>query len=112
MNPSSMSTVLATILTRKVFLDLSRLACGETRRVSCEKLLYAKDQITRRFQHGKEADTPIDAFADRIVANPSVLNRITVSAVRFHDALWVVEGNRRLWAIKEAACRVGDALEV
>jgi len=42
-------------LWRFLFRSLAR---GVTRRVNCEKLLYAKDQITGRFLHGKVAGAP------------------------------------------------------
>ena len=41
----------------EVFRSLAR---GVTRRVSCVKLLYAKDQFTRCFQHGKVVGAPFE----------------------------------------------------
>ena len=58
------------------------------------------------------ADTPIDNLAGRIVADPSLVGKIEVSAVRFHGELWVVEGDRRLWAAKEASGRLARTLQV
>jgi len=55
----------ARVLCQRTSGGFRSLARGETRRVSCEKLLYAKDQITWCFQHGKEAGTPFDTAAWR-----------------------------------------------
>jgi len=98
------------------FLDaFQKWAKGEVRSLPCSELFYAKAAIGHTFRHGKEQDTPLEGLKRKLVGKDGaqVLKGLKeLTAIEYHDRLYVVEGNRRLWALKEAERHLNKELVV
>ena len=75
---------------------------GQQITVKCQELRFTKARITDSFEHGPQAGTKLEELVDRLANAEERIKELVLTAVRFHDELYVVEGNRRLWCIKEA----------
>lgn len=94
---------------QQVFHAFRALADGEVRIIPCSELFYAKARIGRHFQHCKQTGEKLELLVDRLISQEC---RLELSAVRYHDRLYVVEGNRRLWCLKEAEKRLRKDLSI
>lgn len=85
---------------------------GQQITVKCQELRFTKARITDSFEHGPQAGTKLEELVDRLANAEERIKELVLTAVRFHDELYVVEGNRRLWCIKEAQRRLEKDVEV
>ncbi|CAK0820013.1 unnamed protein product [Prorocentrum cordatum] len=82
-------------------------------RISASALRYCRGEISRTFRNGKQAGVPLESLASRLASgDESPLKDLKLTAVVYHGKHFVVEGNCRLWCLKEAARRMGRDLEV
>ena len=106
----NVGTISASGALLRQFLDkFHTLRHGDVLNIPCNELFYAKAKISSHFQHGKQAGEPLELLVDRLVSGEC---RLELCAVRYHGRLYVVEGNRRLWCLKEAEKRLGKELSV
>jgi len=107
-----------------VQVALRRLRRGEKQCISTQQLRFCKAKISDKFRKGKQQGEPLEALVEKLVeeeqqlridaaaglqTSPKIRDSLLLVAVKFHGSLFVVEGNRRLWAIREAEHRLGGA---
>ncbi|CAK9078719.1 RNA-dependent RNA polymerase 1 (AtRDRP1) (RNA-directed RNA polymerase 1) [Durusdinium trenchii] len=85
---------------------------GDVEYVDCERLRFAKAQFGDTLEHGKQSGTKLEELVDQLVRGEVAVRELVLTAVQFHGELYVVEGNRRLWCIKEAQRRLQGKLVV
>ncbi|CAJ1452585.1 unnamed protein product [Effrenium voratum] len=85
---------------------------GEVEEVDCEELRFAKAFISDTLEHGKQPGAKLQELVDQLVTGQESFRKLELTAVRFHGELYVVEGNHRLWCIKEAQRRLQKKLSV
>ena len=85
---------------------------GELEEVDCEDLRFSKAYISDTLEHGMQSGITLEELVDQLVKGQESVSKLMLTAVRFHGELYVVEGNRRLWCIKEAQKRLQRKLQV
>ena len=84
---------------------------GELIRVGIDDLRYCKDSISDVFDHGLNAGMKLNDLVQKLLIN-GTSNDLELTAVKFHGHLYVIEGNKRLWCLKEAQKGNKEKLEV
>ncbi len=80
---------------------------GKLVKVECEKLRFAKSCISDTIEHGSQSGTKLADLVEKLEKGEEKVENLELTAVRFHGHLYVVEGNRRLWCIKEMQKNLG-----
>eukprot|EP00438_Fugacium_kawagutii_P035261 Skav227220 [mRNA] locus=scaffold2048:463173:465227:- [translate_table: standard] len=85
---------------------------GRKERVDCKDLRFAKECIPDVLENGPGSGTKLTELVDRLVKGEEPTENLVLTAVRFHDQLFVVEGNRRLWCLQQAERRLQKPIVV
>ncbi|CAE7320999.1 unnamed protein product [Symbiodinium microadriaticum] len=84
---------------------------GELIRVGIDDLRYCKDVISDVFDHGLNAGMKLKDLVENLLSDGSPSD-MELTAVKFHGHLYVIEGNKRLWCLKEAQKEAKQKLKV
>lgn len=87
--------------------DFNLMRKGRKEMVPLNELRYAKSVIDETFNNGPQAGETVRTLIQRLrcpSTGHAVLASMCLVAVRFHGRLFVVEGNKRLWALRQAGC--------
>ena len=80
---------------------------GKLVKVDCEELRLAKSWVSDTIEHGPQSGTKLADLVEKLEKGEEKVENLELTAVRFHGHLYVVEGNRRLWCIKELQKNLG-----
>ena len=88
---------------------------GSVEMKPCKSLRFSKAYIDDTFRSGAQAGENINKLVVRSKDREqrrNVLESLLLKATRFHGRLHVLEGNRRLWALRKAEAKLGRSFSV
>ena len=83
---------------------------GAVIKVPCNDLRYCKESISDAFDHGPQSGMKLAQLVQKLVSGEESVSELMLTAVRFHGDLYVIEGNKRLWCLKEAQREVNQTV--
>lgn len=94
--------------------DFTSTKRGKKEKMPLSELLYAKATVEATFNSGPQAGESVSGLVDKLLGPDglTLLDDLKLSAVVYHGKIFVVEGNKRLWALREAERRMRAKLEV
>ena len=75
---------------------------GSVMEVDCKDLRYCKDYISDAFDNGPQSGMRLQELAERLAKGEQSASELVLTVVSFHGLWYVIEGNKRLWCLKEA----------
>ncbi|CAE6944635.1 RDR2 [Symbiodinium sp. CCMP2456] len=84
---------------------------GELIKVDICDLRYCKDSISDVFDHGPHAGMKLQDLVQKLLREGPASD-LELTALKFHGHLYVIEGNKRLWCLKEAQKEMNQKIEV
>jgi len=112
--PDDYTSLQTTALAPLVLNHFHVIRHGSKVRMPCSELRYTKKEIINSFSSGPETGEAVNSLVDRLLSSDAdqVLTTLCLVAVRYHGHVFVVEGNRRLWALRQAELKSGKGLAI